>query len=127
MNDKTNVRILSNIFPVKTVPEFVSQSGSISYRGVCRDSRFRTQVRGKPALKKLAEAILGGRIRESSLRDDLLAGNWVEKWQIDVFWEGQGTGDCVDCPYGARPFGIVRRDGQYLVENRCEKLGCRCR
>lgn len=127
MRDKSNIRIRSNVFPVTTVREFALPGMPTRYRGVYDDPRFRTQIRGKPALKKLGEATHGATIYESDLREHLLDANLVEKWQIEVYWDQQGSGGCVDCPVGARPFGIVRRNGRYVVENRCEKPGCRCR
>jgi hypothetical protein len=127
MNDKANVRIRSNVFPVTTIREVVLPGRPTSYGGVCDDSRFRRQIRGKAALKKLAESKHGATIYERSLRDHLLEANLVEKWQVEVFWDQQGGGGCVDCPVGARPFGVVARGGRCVVENRCKKPGCRCR
>ena len=127
MSDTANVRIRSNVFPVTTVREFVLPERPISYGGVCDDSQFRTKIRGKAALKKLAEAKHGATIHERSLRDYLLERNLVEKWQVEVFWDQQGGGGCVDCPAGARPFGIVLRGGRCVVENRCKEPRCRCR
>jgi len=126
MSDKANVRICSNVFPVTTAREY-DFFGKTRYHGVCNDARFLKQIRGKPALKKLAVTRFGDAIHEGSLRDSLLESNLVEGWQIKVFWDSQGSGGCVDCPVGARPFGIVRRNDNYAVENRCEKSGCRSR
>jgi hypothetical protein len=126
MSDQANIRICSNVFPVTTVWTQSLPGCPTIYGGVYEDPRFRAEIRGKTALKRLAEAMLGSRIEERSLRNDLIDSGAIEQWQIDIFWDQQGSGDCVDCPFGARPFGIVRRNGRYLVENRCKKPGCRC-
>lgn len=139
MSKHSNVKIISNVFPVTTINRVGLPGLPIRYRGVCDDTKFLRQVRGKDALKKLALEKFGQTIYERDLREvlrtwrraigpeDLSESGLVEDWQIKVFWDQQGGGGCVDCPAGARPFGIVRRGGRYVVENRCEKPSCRCR
>jgi hypothetical protein len=127
MSKHSNVQIISNVFPVTTINRVGLPGLPIRYRGVCDDTRFLRQVRGKDALKKLALEKFGQTIYERDLREDLSESGLVEEWQIKVFWDQQGGGGCVDCPAGARPFGIVRRGGRYVVENRCGKPSCRCR
>ena len=127
MSKHSNVKITSNVFPVTTINRVGLPGLPIRYRGVCDDKRFLRQVRGKDALKKLALEKFGQTLYERDLREDLSESGLVEDWQIKVFWDQQGGGGCVDCPAGARPFGIVRRGGRYVVENRCEKPSCRCR
>jgi hypothetical protein len=127
MSKRPNIRITSNVFPVTTITKVVLQGLPIRYRGVCKDRQFLRQIKGKDALKKLAVEKFGQTIYERDLREGLSESGLVENWQIKVFWDQQGGGGCVDCPAGARPFGVVRRGGRFVVENRCEMPGCRCR
>jgi len=121
----SNVRVVSNVFPVTTAR---ASSVSDNIYGVCDDPVFRREVRGRDALIKLAEAKCGVTNNETHLREKLRDEGLVEEWQITVFWRKQGDGRCVDCPPGERPIGIVRGPGgKCSVVNRCEQPRCRCR
>src|SRR5690606_31927335 len=117
MREKANIRFQSNVFPVSGVVETSVPGLPARYSGVFNDPLFRRQIRGKAALKKLAEAKCGSSIYERDLRAALAEASLVEEWQIDIYWDKQGSGGCSDCPRGARPFGIVHRDGCVTVEN----------
>ena len=123
----SNVRAVSNVFPVQE--KFIRVSNFTGGRsGVCDDPVFRRQVRGKAALKKLAEEKCGASIYEADLLEKLRESELVEEWQITVFWQREGGGRCAECPPGERPIGLVRGPGgEGRVENRCTKPHCRTR
>ncbi len=123
----TNIRVVSNVFPVKTV-ELRSVPGfRDSLDGVFRDPDFRKRIRGKAALKKLAKELCGATNSESDDRQNLIDARLVTKSQIEVFWDQEGSGRCVDCEPGELPFGLVRKNNEVRVEIRCRSPLCRCR
>ena len=105
--------------------------------GVYQDKRFRLQLRGKAALKKLARERVNGGNDEHRMRQELIEDGewqeqkpevrWIERWQIDLYLNADGNGRCANCPVGARPIGMGWHAGGRTMENRCQKSNCRCR
>jgi hypothetical protein len=122
----SNVRVVSNVYPVARVRK-LAVPGWTGYAGVCDDPLFRRQIRGKDALKKLAQEKVGMSIYERDVRQNLLDARLVAEWQIEIYWDQEGSGRCVDCSPGERPFGIIRSGSKCKVINRCENPRCRCR
>lgn len=111
----SNVRVVSNVYPVTTA------------RGVSDDPVFWKKVRGRAALRKLADLLFATEIDSRFLRQKFLDTGKVEKWQIDLYWDQEGSGNCVDCAPGEKPFGLIRRGKTFVVENRCKKVNCPCK
>jgi len=122
----SNVRLVSNVYPVTTVQTLSLPGLPPSIGGVCDDRDFLRQIRGKAALKKLAR-VKGSSIYEREERQNLLDTGLVAKWQIEIYWDQEGSGRCVDCPLGERPIGIIRTGSKCEVINRCQNPRCRCR
>lgn len=123
----SNVRVVSNIYPVTTVRQSNLPGLPLSRFGVCDDPQFRRRVRGKAALKSLAEYKLGLDVNERGLLERFQDANLITSWQVEAFWKGEGNGRCVDCTPGERPIGLRREGDKYCLVNRCEKLHCRAR
>src|SRR5438128_1995304 len=120
MTPQSNVRIVSNINPVTTARRL--KFDNEQWGGVTKDSTFRTKVRGRAALRKLADLLFATAIDSRVLRQEFLDTGMIEKWQIDIYWDQEGGGNCVDCAPGEKPFGLIRRGKTFVVENRCKKV-----
>lgn len=107
----SNVRVISNVFPICTESAWA-------------DPQFRRQVRGRAALKKLAEYFCGQNIYERETMRDFRTGGWVEPWQIEIYWLQEGSGGCANCPPGEKPYGVVRVDNEPRVVCRCRRQNC---
>ena len=128
MSESTsNVRVVSNVYPVSTVRALDLPGVPPSLHGVCDDPKFRRRIRGKAALKKLGEYKCGLTIDERDLLERLLDNNLVQPWQVAAYWKGEGDGRCVDCAAGDRPIGLRRKGSKYELVNRCEVPNCRAR
>ena len=125
MTTQSNIRIVSNVYPVTTARRHLFDKEQ--WGGVSEDSTFRTKVRGRTALRKLADLLFATEIDGRVLRQQFLDTRMVEKWQIDIYWDQEGAGNCVDCAPGEKPFGLIRRGKTFVVENRCKKVNCPCR
>jgi hypothetical protein len=123
----SNIRVVSNVYPVKTVQTRRLRGFPDCREGVYDDPGFRKQIRGKAALKKLAKETCGTTILESDDRQNLVDRHLVADWQIEIYWDQEGSGNCVDCKPGERPIGIIRTGERCKVINRCENPLCRCR
>jgi len=123
----SNIRIVSNIYPVKTAERRNVPGFPICLEGVFNDPDFRKRIKGKAALKMLARQKCGSTNSESDDRQNLLDARLVTYSQIEVFWDQEGNGRCVDCDPGELPFGLIRTADEVRVANRCENPICRCR
>jgi hypothetical protein len=123
----SNIAIVSNVYPVKTVRRRTLIGLPDCLEGVCDDPLFRSQIRGKAALKKLSQEKCGTSAYERDERQHLFDANLVGQWQIEAYWDEEGSGRCIDCKPGERPFGVVRANYGYEVVNRCENPRCHCR
>jgi hypothetical protein len=123
----SNIRVVSNVYPVKTVRMRTLIGLPDCLEGTCDDPLFCQQIRGKAALKKLSQEKCGTSAYERHERQNLLDADLVAKWQIKAYWDEEGSGRCIDCKPGERPFGVVRGEHGYEVVNRCENPLCRCR
>lgn len=97
----SNVSVVSNVYPLR-YPDF--------YR----------QIRGRAALKKLAESVIFGENDERRLKERFLERGLVAPAQIEAYWN---DGRSVDCPPGERPWGL----GKNGIECRCERANCSSR
>jgi hypothetical protein len=123
----SNVSVVSNVYPVTTVRIRTLIGLPTCLEGVCDDSLFRNQIKGKPALKKLSQEKCGTSAYERDERQNLIDAHLVAKWQIKAYWDEEGSGQCIECKPKERPFGVVRGKFGYEVVNRCENPRCRCR
>jgi hypothetical protein len=122
MSNTSNIRIVSNIYPVKTVTELVLRNMPPRKVGVTDDQAFRLRIRCRKALVTLANLKHGGAIDDRQQARILLENRLVSQAQIDAyFWD---NGRCVDCLPGERPFGIVSNGESFRVECRCQKRNC---
>ena len=122
----SNIRVVSNVFPVKTVELRIIPGFQDTLDGVFSDPDFRKRIKGKAALKILARQKCGTTNSESQDRDNLMDNRLVTKSQLEVFWDHEGSGRCVDCEPGELPFGQIRKADGIRVANRCKNPRCRC-
>jgi hypothetical protein len=117
----SNVRVFSNIYPVKTVTT-VRLPGRPEYTsGVIEDAKFRGQIWCKSALRKLSDFKAGGVVDDRCRREILIDRQLVDAAQIDACWDPDC---CVDCLPGDRPFGPVTKGNQTTIECRCTNPNC---
>lgn len=108
MTDKaSNVRVVSNVYPAPN--------------GVCNDPAFCHQIKGRAALKKLADFTCFGLNDDRDMKALLLERGLVTPTQIEAYWDGEY---CSYCPVGERPFGLVTDGAKTWVECRCEYRKC---
>ncbi len=117
----STVRVVSNVYPVKTVT--TDQLPGLPERtsGVVQDPEFRRQIWCKRALRKLSNFNAGGVVDDRKCREILLERALVDQAQLETCWDPDY---CVDCTPGERPIGQVTKDGHTIVECRCPKPGC---
>ena len=110
MNSNLNVR--SNIYPVDRELFRKIKQGSRSF-----NSSFIKQIRGKSALKKLAEFI-NGRANRDDILKKWLRDMGVQDWQIEFYWDMD-----TPCAYanGKNPHGLVKTG---IIECRCDNTVC---
>lgn len=118
MKTSSNISIVSNIYPVRSVK-------ALEYKNVAKDTDFIKQVRGKSAFIKLLE-FRGEKYPDE--RYDFIKGP-IEKMgvpsvKIKFYFD-------LDLPCSQSdgqsklPYGLVRKkDGTEQIECRCEKTSC---
>jgi hypothetical protein len=104
---KSNLNIRSNIYPIDH-----DMFQKIRKRDQIPVSKFIGQVRGKSALKKMAEFIYG-KAADDDRYIEWLCEIGVEEWQIKLYWDLD-----TPCAYanGHNPHGLIELG----------IIGCRC-
>ena len=117
----SNVRVVSNIYPVTTVTTHQVPDCSERTSGVVKDPEFRRQVWCKSSLRKLSDLLAGTVIDDRHRREMLIERQLVERAQIDGCWDPDY---CVDCLPGDRPFGPIAKRDHITIECRCTNPNC---
>ena len=78
---KSNFKIHSNVYPIDhDILQKIRERRQIPV------PKFIKQIRGKSALKKMAEFVYGKAGRDDKY-EELLSKIGVEKWQITLYWK----------------------------------------
>jgi len=120
----SNVRVVSNVYPVATVTTSQLPGSPEFTCGVVDDAEFRRQIWCKSALRKLSDLKVGGIVDDRHRRQFLIDRQLVEPSQIDFCWDPDY---CVDCLPGERPFGPVIKGNDTVIECRCTHASCPAR
>jgi hypothetical protein len=116
----SNINVISNIYPVKTVKVTHLRGLSPRVTGLFDDHAFRLQIRCRRALVILSERTHGAVIDDQQRVAILLDNSLVSAAQIKAYWD---DGRCADCPPGEKPWGL----GKNGIECRCTKTNCAAR
>jgi hypothetical protein len=117
----SNVRIVSNVYPITTATTDHLPGRPKRTSGVIEDPVFRRQIWCKKSLRILSDLKAGGVIDDRHRVEKLLENRLVERYQIEACWDPDY---CVDCSSGERPIGPITKDGRTIVECRCQKPDC---
>jgi len=116
----SNISVVSNIYPVKTIRPIHLAGLPERIAGVIDDPVFRSKIRCRKALIILSDITHGAVIDDRQRIEILLNNQLVSEAQIKTYWD---KGRCVDCPPGEKPWGV----GKNGLECRCLKTGCSAR
>lgn len=113
MNDqRSNVNLLSNIYPVKVL------DGKIEFKS---DIEFVGRIMDRSALKKLVFMVCGHMAYHEQIVEYLKTINGIQDLQIRRM---EGCDECALAERGEKPYGFMIESGQYREICKCIKMNC---
>jgi len=113
---KKNIQVRSNVYPVKedvfSDIQLIARQGFPSGK-IGSTHKFLSQIRGKSALKKLAQYVHGDMAHEE-MYQTVFENLGIKEWQIRLYWDLDTP--CAYAESGHNPHGLISE----------KNIGCKC-